>query len=202
MIKVTGGGKSIQQVKDEIAYFGREGELEIETDDGQRLTGEGLPKQLVKDWDLEIERLRGKSPYTGKSGRRAPKIVYNLMFSMPPGTPPQKVLAAVRKFAVEKFALSHRYAMVLHTDEKHPHVHMLVKARSEQGERLHITKPMLREWRQAFARYLREQGVAANATDRKARDAIPHRNIKEGGQPAYLKSEAAQVTDLWADRLR
>jgi hypothetical protein len=46
------------------------------------------------------------------------------MFSMPAGTPPGKVLAAVKNFAREEFALKHPYAMVLHTDEPHPHVHM------------------------------------------------------------------------------
>jgi hypothetical protein len=50
---------------------------------------------------------------------------------MPPGTSPQKVLAAVRKLAVNEFALQHRYALVLHTDEAHPHVHLVVKAESE-----------------------------------------------------------------------
>jgi hypothetical protein len=39
------------------------------------------------------------------------------MFSMPAGTPPEKVLTAVQNFAREEFALKHRYAMVLHTDE-------------------------------------------------------------------------------------
>ena len=34
----------------------------------------------------------------------------------------------------------HRYAMVLHTDEPHPHVHMVVKAVSEEGVRLNIQK--------------------------------------------------------------
>ena len=59
--------------------------------------------------------------------------------------------------------------MVLHTDEPHPHVHMVVKAMSEQGVRLHIRKATLREWRREFARRLREQSVAANATERAVR---------------------------------
>jgi transposase-like protein len=91
------------------------------------------------------------------------------MFSMPAGTPPDKVLAAVKNFAREEFGLKHRYAMVLHTDEPHPHVHMVVKAMSEQGVRLNIRKSTLREWRREFARHLRAQGVAANATDRGVR---------------------------------
>ena len=45
-------------------------------------------------------------------------------------TPPNKVLEAVKDFAREEFAHKHRYAMVLHTDEPHPHVHMVVKARA------------------------------------------------------------------------
>ena len=59
--------------------------------------------------------------------------------------------------------------MALHTDEPHPHVHVLVKAVSEQGVRLNIRKATLRLWRSEFARHLREQGVRANATDRLAR---------------------------------
>ena len=91
------------------------------------------------------------------------------MFSMPAGTPPDKVLAAVKNFAREEFGLKHRYAMVLHTDEPHPHVHVVVKAVSEQGVRLNIRKATLREWRREFARHLRALGVAANATDRGVR---------------------------------
>jgi hypothetical protein len=56
--------------------------------------------------------------------------------------------------------------MVLLTDEPHPHVHMVIKAVSEQGVRLNIRKATLREWRSRFAHHLREEGVAANATDR------------------------------------
>jgi hypothetical protein len=88
---------------------------------------------------------------------------------MPAGTPPKAVLAAARNFLREEFTLKHRYAFVLHTDEPHPHVHAVVKAVSEQGERLHIKKHTLRRWRQEFARHLREQGIEANATERAPR---------------------------------
>jgi hypothetical protein len=59
--------------------------------------------------------------------------------------------------------------MVLHTDQKHPHVHLVVKAENELGQRLHIDKQRLREWREDFARLMREQGIAANATSRTVR---------------------------------
>jgi type IV secretory pathway VirD2 relaxase len=91
------------------------------------------------------------------------------MFSMPKGTPANKLLAAVRHFAQETFALQYRYAMVLHTDQDHPHVHLVLKAVSEQGARLNIRKETLRQWRRDFAEALRAQRVAANATERAVR---------------------------------
>jgi hypothetical protein len=76
------------------------------------------------------------------------------------------VLAAARAFAREEFAGQYRYAMVMHTDQQNPHVHLVVKAEDNCGRKLHIDKPMLREWREDFARLMREQGIAANATPR------------------------------------
>jgi hypothetical protein len=91
------------------------------------------------------------------------------MFSMPAGTSPSGVLEAVRNFTREEFALKHRYAFVLHTDEPHPHVHVVVKAMGEHGQRLNIRKATLREWRSKFARHLRDLGIDANATPRYVR---------------------------------
>jgi hypothetical protein len=60
--------------------------------------------------------------------------------------------------------------MALHTHQPHPHVHLVVKAEREDGRgRLHIDKAMLREWREDFARMMRDQGIAANATPRAVR---------------------------------
>jgi hypothetical protein len=165
MVKVLSrGGQDLKAVGRHIAYLNRGGEVEVETDDRQRLSGKGVEKQVLEDWDLDLEE-----HLESRSTRIPPKLVHKLMFSMPPGTPPNKVLGAVRDFAREEFGLKHRYAMVLHTDEPHPHVHMLVKAVSEQGVRLNIRKATLREWRREFARHLRAHGVEANATERAVR---------------------------------
>lgn len=171
MVKVLSrGGQDLKAVRRHLDYLRdrKEGELALETDDGDRLTGPGVAKSLTEDWNLDLQEHRARSDLDGR-GRHSTKLVHKLMFSMPPGTPPQKVLEAVKNFAREEFALKHRYAMVLHTDEPHPHVHMVVKAVSEQGERLHIRKATLRGWRQEFARHLRELGVPANATERAVR---------------------------------
>ena len=170
MVKVLSrGGQDLKSISRHLGYLNRGGELEIETDDDQHLSGKGVEKELLEDWDLDLEEHRPKADLESRSYRPPPKLAHKLMFSMPAGTPPDKVLAAVKTFAREEFWLKHRYAMVLHTDEPHPHVHMVVKAMSEQGVRLNIRKATLRDWRQEFARQLRAQGVAANSTDRAVR---------------------------------
>jgi hypothetical protein len=126
--------------------------------------------------------------------------VHKLLFSMPEGTPPQKVLAAVKAFAREELGAKHRYAMVLHTDEPHPHVHMVIKAVSEEGVRLNIKKATLRDWRREFARHLRAQGVEANATDRQVRGVVNpqktdgiHRAAMRGASTHWRQRTAAAV---------
>jgi hypothetical protein len=170
MVKVlTRGGQDLGAVRRHLEYLDRKGELEIETDDGERLSGRGVERELLEDWDLDIEEDRRRTTLDPRPDRRPPKLVHKVLFSMPPGTPPKKMLEAVKNFAREEFGLKHRYAMVLHTDEPHPHVHMVVKAVSEKGERLNIRKATLRGWRREFARHLRTLGVPANATERSVR---------------------------------
>jgi hypothetical protein len=169
MVKVLPkDSNNLRSIGRHLNYIGRYGKLDLETDDGERMQGKDAGQRLLEDWDLDLDQDRRESNLSSVVGR-APKLAHKIMLSMPPGTPPQGVLEAARNFAREQFALKHRYALVLHTDEPHPHVHVVVKAASEQGTRLNIRKPTLREWRREFARHLREQGIAANATERAVR---------------------------------
>jgi hypothetical protein len=158
----------LKAVGKHLDYIGRRGALELETDDGEHLSGR-MGKGLLDDWDLDIDDVRRQATLAVTKGRQSPKLVHKLMFSMPPGTAPDKVLGAVRNFAREEFWGQHHYAFVLHTDEAHPHVHLVLKAVNEQGERLNIKKATLRHWRSEFARSLRALGVEANATERAVR---------------------------------
>jgi hypothetical protein len=175
-----------------LDYIGREGEGELETDDGQRLREKGFERELLKDWDLDLEARRWHTERAIAAGRKPPKLVHNLVFSMPKGTPPDKLLKAVRVFAREKFALQHRYAMALHADQGHPHVHVVVKAVSEQGVRLNIRKATLRDWRRDFAQYLRDVGVEANATERAVRGE-PRSSKRDGIHRAALRGDSTHM---------
>jgi Relaxase/Mobilisation nuclease domain len=165
MVKVSGGGKTTGAVAAHFDYIDRHGELEIETDDGERLRGKDVAARLVEDWDLDLDAALDRWDRMERGGRVAqPKLVHNIVLSMPAGTSPSRLLAASREFTREAFALQHRYAMVLHTDQDHPHVHLVISAHRREGGRLNIRKADLRRWREQFARQLRRQGVEANAT--------------------------------------
>jgi hypothetical protein len=168
MVKVTGGGTRRGAVAAHFGYISRRGALEIETDEGQHIGYPEQQKQLLDEWHLELTAGQYRRRKEDGSARRTTKLAHNIVLSMPSPTPADKVLAAARIFAREKFA-QHRYAMVLHTDQKHPHVHLVVKAENELSRRLHIDKQRLRDWREDFARLMREQGIAANATPRAIR---------------------------------
>lgn len=170
MVKVlTRASNDRGSVARHLQYLGRNGELALETDEGDRLQGDKAGKDLLDQWDLDLEELVRAGDVGPSRGRVSPKLVHKLLFSMPAGTSPQAVVGAARDFLREEFGLKHRYAFVLHTDEPHPHVHAVVKAVSEQGVRLHIQKATLRHWRQEFARHLRAHGIEANATERGVR---------------------------------
>lgn len=199
MVKVLPrGSNSLASVQKHLGYIGRHGEVPLETDEGETLPSGQTAKDLLADWDLDLEGYRGKSDLLATRSKTSPKLVHKVMFSMPPGTPADKVLTAVRTFCREEFALKHRYALALHTDEPHPHVHVVIKAMSEQGERLHIRKTTLRHWRSEFARHLRDIGVPANATERFVRGETRPR-YHDGIYRAELRGESTHLRDkVWA----
>jgi type IV secretory pathway VirD2 relaxase len=199
MVKVSGGGKSAAAVTAHLSYIDRHGKLEVHTDEGEIVQGRAVAQQLSDTWNLEAGRGQYRPELKSGTLDRRPKQVHNIVFSMPKGTPPEKLLLATQKFAREKFALKHRYAMVLHTDQGHPHVHLVVKAVSEQGERLYIRKVTLRAWREDFAQYLRELGVAANATPTQLRGR-PKERLRDGiyralkrGESTFMRTKAESV---------
>ena len=105
-------------------------------------------------------------------GRRDAPVSLSIILSMPAGTDPGRVHDAARSFASTLFADRHPYVFALHTDEPHPHVHLTVRAMGRDGERLNPRKADLQLWRETFAAALRDRGVEAEATPRRARGII------------------------------
>ena len=110
MVKVTGGGTRRGAVAAHFGYISRRGSLEIETDEGERIGRLEEQRRLIEIgiWNSPPGNIVG---LRNGPARRPTKLVHNIVLSMPSPTPPDKVMAAARKFAREKFA-RHRYAMV------------------------------------------------------------------------------------------
>jgi hypothetical protein len=182
LVKISGGGRDADGVQAHFEYIDRHGKLDIVTDHGEVLRGKTAATELINDWALDYGSVPGAPHSRNKvepdGKRRQPRQAFNIVLSMPAGTPPQKVLQAVKKFAREEFAHQHRYAMALHAEEKgkhgmHPHVHLVVKAEHEyEGTRLNPRKADLQRWREMFAQSLTELGVAATATRREDRGLV------------------------------
>lgn len=162
MVKVTGRQKGGAHTAAHLEYIARHGKLEVETNDGQTIKHVANLRELAGEWaDDEL----------GTTKRREPLTSVSMVLSMPPGTDPETLKQAVRAFArveLEPF----QYAMALHTDEAHPHVHLTIAARGEDGVRFDPRKNDLALWRESFARELRARGIQAEATPRRARGIV------------------------------
>lgn len=161
MVKISGFGKGSAHVGAHLSYIGREGNLTLENERGELISGKEAIQELRDEWMAD----RGRA---NKNTRDTTHIV----LSMPPGTNRKAVTAASREFAKEQFGKNHQYVFVAHEDEKHPHVHLTVKNLGYDGTRLHVKRGDPQKWRELFAEKLRNQGVDAEATARLTRGVV------------------------------
>ncbi len=158
MVKITGGGKGMKAIAAHFRYIGRQGKeevggkgqtLEIEDERGEKIQGSLGLAQLADEW-------RVAGAYIGDESTR--REAFNIIFSMPAGTPPQAVREATAEAARELFE-GHKYVFVLHEDQGAPHVHLSVRADRYDGTRLSPRKADLDRWRNVFAKSLQDRGV-------------------------------------------
>jgi len=163
MVKITnrpGTRNGMSAIRAHLDYISRHGQIELEDQDGNTISGRAEVRDLVQLW-----RVAGRGIAETSSKREA----FNVMLSMPPGTDRAAVNEAARAFAREEFSGQHDYVFAAHDDEAHPHVHIVVLARGRDGRRINPRKADLQRWRERFAQELRDHGVEANATPRRTR---------------------------------
>ena len=158
MVKVTGRKQGVQKLNAHFDYIGRKGGVALETRDGDILAEKFDRSELARDWS-DPAYLRD----------RATVAAVSMVFSMPAGTDADAVRAAVREVARSEIAHEWDYVLALHTDTPRPHVHLTVAARGDTGLRFNPRPYTLHLYRERFAEELRERGVAAEATPRRAR---------------------------------
>ena len=177
MVKITnrlGAGKGMAAIREHLCYISRNGKLELETDTGEMLSDKPSILEYSHEWKAQV---RGK-PIPEESKRRE---AFNIILSMPSGTPDKAVKDAARAFLEDEFGGKHRYCFTLHTDTDKPHVHACVLAAPvKKAKRLNPRKADLQRWREGFAEQLRDIGIDANATPRRTRG-VTQPTLKQAG---------------------
>lgn len=202
---------AIEGVLRYMMYISRNGRLLTTDEQDAKIDGIDAIRDTHGAWNLDLQRMR-----SGKGEPLHP--TFNLIFSMPAKTEPDKLLDAVQAFARDHFA-GHQYVMALHTPEtepgrkkdkspEHPHVHVILRAEDENGQRIYIRKDDLRAWREEFASLLRARGIEANATSRAERGKSlktlrsAEWHIDKRYQEKIARGEAAEPSRAKAARLR
>lgn len=155
LVKVTGRKKGADHLGAHLTYIGRNGEVGIETRDGEVITDQGELQQIAQEWS---------DPLYWR--QRATVSAVSMVFSMPEGTNPETVRQAVRETAERMLGDNHDYLMALHTDTPRPHVHLTVQAEGLDGERFDPRREDLFKFRETFAEAMRSRGVECEATPR------------------------------------
>lgn len=184
------------RVSAHIEYISRNGKLDVETSDGSILTGKEATAGLYRDW----MRYHDQDRANGKATDRT-RITTSIVFSMPGNTNATAVQDAVRVLAQQEFGGRHDYAMALHTDTKHPHVHLTVRTVGHDGVKLNLRKADLQHLRDTFAEKLRQRGIEAESTPRHARgvtrksERTPVYKMRQRGQSPYVdKAKQREVS--------
>ena len=170
MVKLTGRSRGgAGHLKAHLDYITRNGKIQAETQDGERITDRARLRDLHDDWIM--------TNAAEQRGRPLPNAAQSvgLILSMPPGSPADRVEAAARTWARDTLGGKYDWIMARHDDTGHPHVHITVRAVGYDGKRLAPGPADLQQWRERFAAELRRLGVEAEATPRQARGIIRKR---------------------------
>jgi Relaxase/Mobilisation nuclease domain len=180
MVKVTGTNHEGGALQAHLGYLQRKDEAAIEDERGTVLEASTeAMREVMQRWGVAVEegednRLHREAREIEGQARKHDSrktIAVHIVLSMPKGTDAAIVLDAARGFASEELE-HHQHLLVLHTDREHPHVHIVVNNTGDDLRRLSHKRADLQRWREVFARELRQRGVDANATPRKARGVV------------------------------
>jgi type IV secretory pathway VirD2 relaxase len=162
MVKITGFSKGSGGVKSNLDYITRNGKVELEDSRGNTYLGKESVKEFFDKWDDFDQQRKNKNQ----------RDTMKMVLSMPEGTDAEALKKAARDFVKKEFSVNHEYAFALHTDDKHPHVHLVVKTLGFDQKRLNPRKADIQQWREEFADALNNRGIDAVATPRLIRGKV------------------------------
>lgn len=197
VVKISGSSKGANKAQAHADYIGRNGKVEIEDQDGNKYKGKNEQKELLGAWSA-----MGMHDKHETGARRE---AFHFVFSMPNGTNPIAMKTAVKNLVKEEFD-GHKFFMAQHLDTDSPHVHVLLNATNDKGERLNPRKQDLHNYRVNFVEKLREQGIEAIATRRihqfkykdNKRQGVIHKDERMGIKQNNKKPTISQLKTIQA----
>lgn len=178
-MRISGGGRGMRHIRAHLAYITRNGKLPAFNQNDDRFQG----------WDdlAELGQELQVGGFLIAESSERPEA-FNIILSMPAGTPAEGVRRAAMRFAADEFE-GHQYVLVLHSFEtdphkdpaRHPHVHLCVKARRgrrqaepAQAGPATLARTICRTPARAWGRCGRQQpaGTAATPARRKTGRAL------------------------------
>lgn len=196
VVTFAGAPKSLAALRANLDYISRGGELPLIGRDGEVLLGRDELRARAEDWHLDRY-----------GWHRDMNLAVSLVASMPPGVPHKPVFEAAADFAQGSFT-KNAWLLARHDDEAHPHVHISVRAQSDDGLQFHPGPAEFRQMRERFAQNLRDHGIEAEAAPRwargkaiKAQDRqvyLMERDFREGlgPEPHYAAKDAAEAFQI------
>lgn len=193
-IKVSRASEAVR-ASEHLAYISRNGKVEVENERGETFSGRQQVGVIYREWMEKHDEDHREGSATDRT-----RITTSIVFSMPGTANAEAVKDAVRALARQEFQGRHDYAMALHTDTHHPHVHLTLRTVGEDGQKLNLRKADLQRLRDTFAEKLRTRGIEAESTPRHARgvtrrgEVTPVYKIRQrGGKPLADARKMRQV---------
>ena len=201
VVRITGRQNGGGHVLANFAYISRLGhgddvQVPLYTSDEDVLRDGKNMQVLAQDWqEWEV----------GGEDRRKGATSISMVLSMPAKTDPEALKASALDFAREEFS-NRAWVAALHLDRDHPHVHLTIARRDQDGRRFHPNRDDLFRYRQRFAQKLRNRGIEANATPARARgidpkhEPIAAKKMREKGVVPRIDKSRAERAQKFRDR--
>ena len=186
VFKISSYSRSGGAVMGRFEYITREGEVEAEGPNGERL-GQAELAQMGEEWSAEAAA-RGTRQYA-----------MSAVLSFPAGVDEEQATEAARQFFRAAFADNHDYVFAGHRDTNNYHVHVVVQSAGLDGKQLRIRRDDLQDLRLLMAEKAAEQGIELDASPRWARGLEQERRpgVKIEGMMRRFQSPEEALERAW-----
>lgn len=169
VVKIAKKGRtnSVADLKSQLQYISRQGEVALEGQGGDpvEFNEDGHAEDLLEDWTRDFD----------ERGKRTSFNTYHLVVSYPEGTDSKVAELASKQFAERltngEYGDQWKYALAHHRDSANPHAHLVINRYGSAGKTLHLSRDAISimQLRDLHVETSEMYGLTLNATSRFSR---------------------------------